>query len=454
MGRFDYKHLQNSSLTEFIYQVSPIGFLIIDSMGKILQFNPFFKNLFELQIEDAQGDLFIHQLPNLYSIGLLNRFQDCIQHLEPVASDCSFSGSDGKKKYIEYYFIPLEESKGNWIIQAVFIDLSKRKEEQEEVKKISGYFHNLLSGLSPVATLDTTYKVKFVNEPFLSEFLDDTISPIGQNIIDLFHLSTNDRKDFEKNLLLSQKSRVQNCEFSVGEKVFGYSIFRFENDIGIILKNITETRKLERRIEELYSQLLKSQEKERERISRDLHDSVGQTILAAKLNLSAFWKDPNRSEEKFQYALSLIDKTSQELREIYTNLYPPVLKELGLESAARSLLRGMFEEGFTIEWSYQIEAKLSFDLELTLYRILQEVCSNVVKHSKASALSIKIYSQDKNLYFTSSDNGIGLDMQELQWKGFGLQNMRRRIEDWKGKLEFESKPKKGFKINITIPNCI
>jgi two-component system NarL family sensor kinase len=114
----------------------------------------------------------------------------------------------------------------------------------------------------------------------------------------------------------------------------------------------------------------------------------------------------------------------------------------------------MFEEGFTIEWSYQIEAKLSFDLELTLYRILQEVCSNVVKHSKASALSIKIYSQDKNLYFTSSDNGIGLDMQELQWKGFGLQNMRRRIEDWKGKLEFESKPKKGFKINITIPNCI
>ena len=100
------------------------------------------------------------------------------------------------------------------------------------------------------------------------------------------------------------------------EKVFGYSVFRFANEIGIILKDITETKKLQKKVLNLHSQLLKLQENERQNIARDLHDSVGQTILAAKLNFSAFEKDPVKMRECFSVGLNLIDKASQELREI------------------------------------------------------------------------------------------------------------------------------------------
>ncbi|MCB1177060.1 MAG: hypothetical protein KDK36_05720, partial [Leptospiraceae bacterium] len=434
------------SLMEFIFQVSPIGFLIIDKTGFILRSNPFIENLFEIELNSPYDSKYIYDFEIFKKVNFIDKFNECISTMGPIASECSFFNKNGKRRHVEYYFLPIHAPFENIIIQSVVIDLTSRKEEQEEVKKISQYFHSLLSGLSPVATLDDNFKVKFANEPFLSELFEEPFSPIGKNFLEILEINNKEKKELEKNLKLSAKEKIQNYEFSVGDKIFGYSIFRFENDIGIILKNITDTRNLERKIEELYSMLLKSQERERENISRDLHDSVGQTILAAKLNLMAFWKDPDLPEEKFQYALSLIDNTSQELREIYTNLYPSVLNELGIEAAVRSLIRGMFGDTISVELNYHIERKLPHELDITIYRILQEICSNAVKHSGATSFYLNIIEQGKEIILTAIDNGKGISNSRS--KGFGLQNMKRRVEDLGGEIELESKKNKGLKINI------
>ncbi|MCX8000536.1 MAG: sensor histidine kinase, partial [Leptospiraceae bacterium] len=241
-------------------------------------------------------------------------------------------------------------------------------------------------------------------------------------------------------------------ELQIEEKIFGYSLFQIENDLGIILRDITETRGLEKKIEELYAELIKLQETERQKIARELHDSVGQTILAAKLNLNAYFNSKKNSSEKFYRALELIDQTSQELREIYSNLYPSVLKELGLETALRSLIKNMFPENVQIQWEYKIHLEPKEEIKLGIYRVLQEICTNITKHSKANHVWFKFFSIRNKIFIEVDDNGVGFDLtQKTNKKGLGLNNMKFRIEGLGGSFEIYSAPSKGVSIQIRLP---
>lgn len=436
-------------ISHFVFQLSPIGILMLSQEGDFLQVNSFFLNIFNLSSEEATA-LNINDIL-FKNTGITRNFEICLQNKEPIFSEINFWLQD-KEVFLDLLFIPLLENPDKTIIQCILIDLTRKKEIEKEIKNIYSYFSKLLSGLSPVATVRADYSIKFVNEPFKKEILGHDEDVSNQNIVDLLPLKPKDKKDFLKNLHKSLKTRVHNCEFDIHGKIFGYSIFRFDSDIGIILKNITETRGLEKKIEELYSELMRLQERERQNIARDLHDSVGQTILAAKLNLSAYWHDPQKSEIKFQNALDLIDKTSQELRDIYTNLYPNVLKELGLESAIRSLLRGMFSEGYKIDFEYNLKQELSYEQELGIYRIFQEISSNIAKHSKADHIKIKLGNDRKKFFLEVIDNGRGFDLTKIQsHKGFGLNNMKIRVEDMGGVFQINSSVGKGTSITMKVP---
>lgn len=314
-------------------------------------------------------------------------------------------------------------------------------------------FRSLLASISPLVTLDDKLIIRYLNHRFKEEFSLEQKDFTGIPIFDVISISAQDRKNLLANIEKSKEERIQS-EFKFKKKVYGYSIFRFANEIGIILKEITEKKKLEKKIVSLHSQLLKLQETERQKIARELHDSVGQTILAAKLSFQAYHQDPSRQKERFNVGLALIDQASEELREIYTNLYPSSLRELGLESAIRGFIKNFQDIGsFKIQTEIKIRKKLEHEIEINIYRVVQEIFTNIIKHAEAKEISIHLVEKTKTISLRIKDNGRGFNAEETlkTAAGFGLQNIKRRIEDMDGSLKLTSAPYQGTLFEIEVP---
>jgi signal transduction histidine kinase len=194
-------------------------------------------------------------------------------------------------------------------------------------------------------------------------------------------------------------------------------------------------------------------EKERSRIAADLHDELGPLLSAVKMKINSF--ELNDAEDKVQ-----IDKTNehidnmlQRMREISFDLMPSTLLRKGLIIAIKEFVDYVNKDGkLHIELTTQEHYALQEQSSVHLYRIIQEVIHNTLKHSKASELSISISSSRNNLIIKTKDNGIGFDKEELKHNsGFGLRNLVSRTDIMGGVLYLETHKNQGTAYTFEIP---
>lgn len=210
-----------------------------------------------------------------------------------------------------------------------------------------------------------------------------------------------------------------------------------------------------------YEQVIKStlvidsQELERQRLSRELHDGLGQYILAIKLKLDyALSVSENKKNELINETISLITETIKEIREISNNLMPSVLNEYGLCTAIENLANNINKETklkFDFQYS-DISSQLNKKTQIYVFRIIQEALNNTLKYANATKFDVFIVQTEEDLIVKIQDNGIGVDISKsIMKKGNGLTNIKDRVNLLSGKVDFISLPQKGFGINITIP---
>jgi signal transduction histidine kinase len=202
------------------------------------------------------------------------------------------------------------------------------------------------------------------------------------------------------------------------------------------------------------SLLIDGQEMERQRLSRDLHDSLGQSLLAIKIKLE---QAKNASAEKSQQIIfetqELLKDTIQEIRNITNNLMPPVLEAFGIEQGLMNLCKDTkTNTGIEIKFTCE-NLPASFDRrkQIYLYRIAQEAINNISKHSEANKASIRVSSCENCISLVIADNGKGFDTDKTDTKGNGIMNIRERVQLLKGKCHFYSSVGEGTRINIEIP---
>jgi len=191
--------------------------------------------------------------------------------------------------------------------------------------------------------------------------------------------------------------------------------------------------------------LLLSQDIERKRISKDLHDSLGQSLLLVK----------NKISNEDQEAKELLNHAIDEMRNISRTLYPIQLKQLGITSAISSLIEQLDEnypETYIFGDVEDIDGLLPTEHELNLFRIVQECLSNVIKHAKAESAKLELQKEKGKIVMTLQDNGIGFDFLSKfkSLKSLGLKTIKERVNYINGILRVESSPGNGSTLKIEI----
>jgi len=222
------------------------------------------------------------------------------------------------------------------------------------------------------------------------------------------------------------------------------------------LQDITETKKAEEQIKLLSRQIIDIQERERESLSREIHDNIGQLLSALKMGLSRINKKMPDELSTIKDQLSdlayLVNKTIKEIRGLSHALHPPLIKDLGLISALEELCQEFksYSE-IKIKWNFeQIQKPLQSITNITIYRLFQEGLNNILKHSRATEAYLTLTSSENTINVIIEDNGVGFLVEDilspLQTKSLGLISMRERLALIGGELKIISGPAKGTKL--------
>ena len=219
--------------------------------------------------------------------------------------------------------------------------------------------------------------------------------------------------------------------------------------VSLVVTDITERKNVELVRRELSRSVLNAQEGERQRVARDLHDSVNQLLSSAKFRLN-----PSSSPAELKQARELIEKAIGEVRLISRNLRPSELDDIGLPAALRSLAHD-FEKRSGIDTRVRNRAcrSLPVEVDMALYRIAQEALNNVEKHSGATLAEVALVCSHDEAQLTIRDNGSGFvtNFNPEAGRGWGLKNMKERAVLLGGRLAVSSVPSKGARISISIP---
>lgn len=204
-----------------------------------------------------------------------------------------------------------------------------------------------------------------------------------------------------------------------------------------------------------FKAIIKAEEKERTRIAKDLHDGLGQLLSTAKLNVASL-EESVLSEDKYliNNAGELIDNAVTEVRNISHNLMPLALTRLGLISAVEELTSKMNASGLlNVHFKSEgIKVRLNSSVEIAVYRVIQEILNNTIKHSQAKEVYVLLKKSNNRLHLEISDNGIGFDTQEIEKsKGIGWKSIFSRVEMLNGSIDVSSNKYKGTNLTVSIP---
>ena len=422
-------------------------------------------------------------------------FNESICQGEQGSLQFDIIGLEGKRRHMETHAAPLRNPDDTVVHLAVTVDISERKQAEELLRTSEERFRALVN-----ASSDVVYRMS----PDWSEmreldgrgFIADTAKPRKDWLNEYIHPDDQPivlrtvREAVRTKRMFELEHRVRRTDGTLGWtnsravpllNVNGEILEWFGAASDVTARKEAEenfrklaqtldaevrarTRELEEQsnqVRELSWRLLRSQDEERRHIARELHDSAGQTLTVLGMSLAQLVQKTGRSAPELASEAEQIQETVQQLhREIRTTsylLHPPLLDENGLYSAISWFLQGLLERsGLEVQFDISKEfGRLPRELELVIFRLVQECLTNIHRHSESETASIRIACESNQIALDIRDQGKGMSPARLAAiqsgrSGVGIGGMRERLRQFEGTMNIESDGS-GTRIFATIP---
>lgn len=369
--------------------------------------------------------------------------------------------------------------RGERVYQGIYHDITERKEYErkiiEERNRAERYFETasiimlILNNDGNIVAINSAgIKITGYTKKYL----------IGKNFIECFIPET-EKKTVIKLLSNLRKKVIESTGFiqlpirgkNKKDRIIGWYFNVLKNNKGVVTEilmsgdDITEEIRIKNELEKsnlelarLTNYLQEISEEERAALARAIHDDLGQALTALKLDLNiaknSIKSNINTSEQRINSALSLATETIKTVQQITSDLRPGLIDDLGLIPAIE-WYTNLFMERTKIKVKLHTsisEEKISNALKITIYRIIQEALTNVVRHAKANLINIKMKEKNTNLELTIQDNGKGISQSAIaNPSSFGILGMKERVKLANGLFVIDKVIPKGTKIEIYIP---
>lgn len=334
--------------------------------------------------------------------------------------------------------------------------------------------------ITPFVLLDKDFNFLQVNEAYAEACQRDVSEFRGHNHFDFY--PSDAKADFEKVIIAKKAVRFVERPFVFpdhpewGVTYWDWGLTPILDKMGEIeflvfaLKDVTlrkngidEIRKSHEQLRALYSHLQDTREEERTRIAREMHDSIGQSLTALKMDLSLLENELARQEDlrernnlfgKIQSMYILLDEMIQSVRDVSAQLRPLILDSLGLVTAIEWQTEEFRKKtGLTCECILPKEkVEFNSDVSTVLFRIFQECLTNIIRHAKATKVSIKLERKENQILLEVQDNGIGIDENVVkEINSLGLLGMKERALVFGGSVDILGNHGSGTMITVKIP---
>ena len=363
---------------------------------------------------------------------------------------------------------------------SIFRDITERKKVEEALRTSEEKYHSL---------------IKHANDAIISSNKEGIITSFNKKAEQMFGytreevigisitlLSPPSYREQQRKLL--ERFKATNELYIIGKILEGKGLrkdgreFPFEGSVysleikgelilTTIIRDITERRRAEEKIvayqnqlRSMASQLTLTEERERRRIATDLHDRIGQALAISKIKLGGLRESTSSIglNGDIDEVRNLIEQTIQDTRSLIFDLCPPFLYELGFEKALEWLVEEIQKEhGVTALFKNDEKPKpLDDDVQVLLFRTVNELLINIVKHAHAQKAKVSLKRDKDNIQINVEDDGIGFDVSKIQTHvdktgGFGLFRIRERLNYLGGQLKIESEPKHGTRVSLVVP---
>jgi PAS domain S-box-containing protein len=221
----------------------------------------------------------------------------------------------------------------------------------------------------------------------------------------------------------------------------------------ILAEDITRRKEMEETLSEMARKLIESQEQERARIGRELHDDINQRLAMLSLELEQLQENPSEIQTRVKELRREMAEVSNDLQAMSHDLHSSKLEYLGVVAGIKSWCKEFSErQRVELDFNNDVHSALPFEIGLSLFRVLQEALHNVMKHSGVKRIEVQLREDSGGIHLIIRDSGKGFDVEAaLRGKGLGLTSMRERVRLMNGTISIESKPMGGTTIHVRVP---